>query len=77
MTKENFFNAYRELLITNCQWAQDNEKLGKYLLEVAKCLETNKTSQWNPAGITLAQKAWQQIGGKGKLTSTKLQELAD
>lgn len=75
MTKEQFFNAYRALIIANCSWAIDDDKLAKYLIEVIRFLEGNQPAKWSTKGQSLAEKAWQQIGGMGKITDKKLQSL--
>jgi hypothetical protein len=77
MTKEQFFNVYRQLILDNCLWASDNAKLSTFLFEVVKTLEGDNNSKWTPAGQELSQKAWQSIGGNGKVSKKKLQELLD
>lgn len=72
-TKAAFLEAYKAALIAEYPWAQDADKLGKFLKSVSLTMSGFATT-WNHSG-TAVKTAWHAIGGKGKPSLKALREL--
>lgn len=74
MTKDAFVSEYRAALLANYAWAQDAEKLERFLATVRRTLDTG-VAHWNKDGEAVVR-AWRAIGGKGKPTYKALYALS-
>ena len=73
MTKDGFATALQTELVTRYAWAQDADKLARFMASVRATLDGGMT--WNNDGDA-ALAAWRAIGGKGKPTYKALHALA-
>lgn len=73
MTKNAFYREYQAALEQHYPWAQDRDRLAKFLGSVKTTLETDRDS-WDHHGECI-NKAWHAIGGKGKPTLKALRAL--
>lgn len=73
MTRNSFLVAYRSELVARFAWAQDIERLDRFM---ASCETTISSSAatWNHDGEAVVA-AWKSIGGKGKPTLKALRQL--
>lgn len=74
MTKNRFLSAYRAALKGAYTWTRDEDKLTKFMDGVANTIKSNNVSIWNASGDAM-QKAWKDIGMKGKATLKGLRSL--
>jgi hypothetical protein len=73
-TKRHFIAAYANALTRAYPWAQDDEKMSKFLDSVRKTLDGAGT--WHHEGDCVAE-AWKEVGGKGKPTLKALRALPE
>lgn len=74
MTKQAFLTAYRQSLLARYPWAQNNDKLERFLSSCEVTL--NGGSSWNHDGDSVVD-AWKAIGGQGKPTLKALRALPE
>jgi hypothetical protein len=75
MTKDALLIAYRAVLLAEYPWAQDADKLDRFLASASRTIRTTAAT-WNHDSPAML-KAWRSLGGKGRLTLTALRAIAD
>lgn len=75
MTRQAFLKAYRADLWARYVWAQDSERLDRFMASVERTISTKATT-WNHDGESITA-AWRRIGGKGKPTLKGLRDLSN
>lgn len=75
MTPTAFLAAYRAELIARYPWAQDVEKLDKFMASVAETIGGRRVT-WNHDGEAV-RAAWRATGCKNRCTLKGLRELKD
>jgi hypothetical protein len=73
MTKTQFLQAYMVELAKRYDWANDNERLVRFIRSVQDTISTDAAT-WNHDGAAVSA-AWRSIGGKGKPTLRALRGL--
>jgi hypothetical protein len=73
-TKAAFLTRYREELIHRYSWAQDADRLERYMESVQRSI-TGPTATWVADGEALVA-VWRAMGNKGKPTLKALRALA-
>jgi len=75
MTLAKYMAEYRELLILCADWAKDSAKLDRYMAAVQTTANQYRGGgSWHCSGV-IAETAWANIGGKGRLSLAKLRAL--
>ena len=75
MTKTMFLARYKAHLLAMFPWAQNAEKLARFMASVETTI-TTESNPWNHDGEAV-KAAWRDIGGKGKPTLKALRGLAE
>lgn len=73
MNRQSFISTYRAELIARFPWAQDADKLQRFMASVETTISTSAAT-WNHDGEAVTA-AWRAIGGKGKPTLKALRAL--
>lgn len=73
MTRQDFLTAYRAELLKTYPWAQDSDRLARFMSGVEATL-TGPRATWNHDGECVVS-AWRAIGGKGKPTLKALRGM--
>lgn len=73
MTKTQFIERYRAELSQRYTWAQDTDKLARFMASVETTLR-GPAATWNHDGEAVTA-AWRAIGGKGKPALKALRAL--
>jgi len=75
-TKQRFIDTYRQLIRNNYQWAEDTEKLDRYMANVDATIRRNVTTV-DLLHASMARRAWKDIGCKGPLSYKAVRALPD
>lgn len=73
-TKEAFLARYKEELLSRYPWAQDAEKLARFMASVSGTI-SGSVATWNYQGEAVTA-AWRATGNKGKPTLKAFRALA-
>lgn len=73
-TRDTFIARYRAELIRRFSWAQDADRLERYMESVRHSI-TGPTASWTAEGAAL-ESVWRTMGNKGKPTLKALRALA-
>lgn len=74
-TKSEFLEEYRRNIIARYTWAEDSEKLERFMESAMETITTELTT-WDKEGDAV-NRAWRAIGKKGKPTYKALRALPD
>ena len=75
-TKQRFIDTYRQLIRNNYVWAEDTEKLDRYMANVEVTIRMGITNV-DLLHATMAKRAWKDIGCKGPISYKSLRALPD
>ena len=75
MTKSELSAAYRDLLPRVFPWAQDQDRLDRFMASFERTIRTSAAT-WNHNSPTIWQ-AWRTLGGKGRPTLKAMRALED
>ena len=73
-TKAAFLAIYRKEILSRYAWAQDGEKLSRFMASVFHTI-SGPVATWNYQGEAVTA-AWRAMGNKGKPTLKALRALA-
>lgn len=74
ITKDTFLIEYRAVLLSTFGWANDRDKLNRFMESVAITLNVGGPQTWDHHGEAVAR-AWRNIGAKGKPTLKAMRAL--
>lgn len=75
MTQTQFLAAYRADLEARFEWAKDKALLGRFMISVARTIQSSANTWYNDPKSDAIPAAWRAIGGKGRPTLKALRAL--